>query len=304
MSAHEPVIVVTDSGIGGMSVAADVARRARQSGRYPGLSIIFYNALYARAAGYNSLTTRAQKIRVFTSALEDMHRRYRPDMILVACNTLSVLLPDIRTSFAETPVLGIVEAGVELLASALTDNPAASALVFGTATTIEEGMHRRALLERGFADDRMVFHACPDLAGSIERNPAGEETGRLIRLYVSEAMAKLQRPRDPVLVSLNCTHFGYARPFWIAAARDAGANLLGVLDPNERMADVLFPAGAARAHNDPRIDFTMVSMVAPQPTAVEPLCNLLGAISADAAEGLRNWQHVPDLFQWQFDGEQ
>ena len=34
------------------------------------------------------------KIRVFGNVLRAIEKRYSPDLILVACNTLSVLLPD------------------------------------------------------------------------------------------------------------------------------------------------------------------------------------------------------------------
>ena len=74
----------------------------------------------------------------------------RPDRILIACNTLSVLYP--MTAFSRTtavPVLGIIDAGVDLFLEALEADPSSSIVLFGTRITIESGVHRDTTAAEG-----------------------------------------------------------------------------------------------------------------------------------------------------------
>ena len=48
-------ILVTDSGLGGLSVAADVAASLPESGVFDNAKIIFFNSLFHNRSGYNSL---------------------------------------------------------------------------------------------------------------------------------------------------------------------------------------------------------------------------------------------------------
>src|SRR5450759_529752 len=86
-------IVVTDSGLGGLSVAADLAARLPASGIVRSARIVFVNAEPDVALGYNDMKLEADKVRVFDAALAAMETRYKPDLILIACNTLSVVYP-------------------------------------------------------------------------------------------------------------------------------------------------------------------------------------------------------------------
>jgi hypothetical protein len=133
-------IAVTDSGLGGLTVLAEAARKMEETGIFEGVDFIFFNALFSNEGGYNSLKTREEKIRVFDSALESLHSRFQPDVILIGCNTLSVLYKDtLFSKRADIPVFGIVDSGVNLIAQGLKDHPHASVLIFGTPTTISEG---------------------------------------------------------------------------------------------------------------------------------------------------------------------
>ena len=90
-------IVVTDSGLGGLSVAADLAARLPASGIVQSARIVFVNAEPDAAFGYNDLKNDADKVRIFDGALSAMEARYKPDLILIACNTLSVVWPGTST---------------------------------------------------------------------------------------------------------------------------------------------------------------------------------------------------------------
>ena len=191
-------IAVTDSGLGGLSVMAEAVRRMKESGIFRGADFIFFNALFSAGSGYNSLGTREEKIRVFDGALRSLEKRYHPDIILIGCNTLSVLYNDTPFSKkAKVPVIGIVAAGVELINRGLREHPDASVIIFGTPTTISEGAHARELERKGFAAERIHSQSCPELESFIERDYQGDETGMLIVGCVGEALEKLGWPPPP-----------------------------------------------------------------------------------------------------------
>lgn len=59
-------VLVTDSGLGGLSVCADIEARARRSGLYRQIRIIFANALPESNRGYNKMKTTAEKVKSST----------------------------------------------------------------------------------------------------------------------------------------------------------------------------------------------------------------------------------------------
>src|SRR5512146_1850452 len=144
-------LIVTDSGLGGLAICAELEKALRQStpDKAGPVRLTYFNAWPEQASGYNDLADVASRARVFDLALRSM-AALGPDRIVIACNTLSIVYE--HTAFRRTgnvPVVGIVNAGVEMFHEALADDPASSIVLFGTRTTIESGRHRAGLLERG-----------------------------------------------------------------------------------------------------------------------------------------------------------
>jgi len=292
-------IAVTDSGLGGLSVLAEAAARMKRAGTFEGTDFVFFNALFSAQGGYNSLKNREEKIAIFQSALESLEKRYRPDLILLACNTLSVLFED--TAFSrrtEIPVVGIVGAGVDLIARGLRAEPDSSAIIFGTPTTISEGTHRRELEKAGFAAGRIISQSCPELESYIERDGGGAETELLISAFVEEALEKLISPRPPVIASLNCTHYGYSLPLWEKAFAEAGIKPVAILNPNSRMVDFLFTPERAGRFPESAVTVRVVSMVEIGPGKVDSLGKWVARTSPETAEALAAYEYVPGLFRW------
>jgi glutamate racemase len=293
-------LVVTDSGLGGLSVAAVIARAAAETRLYHEVTITFVNALFRPEAGYNSLPTRGEKVRIFSSALRAMQDRYAPDAILVACNTLSVLLPDTAAAReGRNVIVGIVETGVDLVEEELRKNPAATAVLFGTQTTVDEDSHRRALLERGIAEERLVVQACPDLTWYIEQDPEGFETELMISNFVTEALEKRVGTTGPLAISFNCTHFGYSARIWQEEMAKQGAEVAATLNPNDHMGRFLFPTGAEPQFESTTVTVRVVSMVRLDDASVQALAPVLAKVSEPTAAALRNWELVPGLFEWE-----
>src|SRR5512142_1162434 len=109
-------ILITDSGVGGLSVVAYAERFVRTHGFGEPVRLTFANAAPENDYGYNSMPSREVKLQTFDRFLRKVTERYAPDSIYVACNTLSVILPD--TAYvreASIPVKGIVETAAGLL---------------------------------------------------------------------------------------------------------------------------------------------------------------------------------------------
>lgn len=290
-------IVVTDSGLGGLSVVADLAARLPRSGIARSVRVVFVNALLDDAIGYNDLKDEADKVRVFDAALAAMESRYRPDLILVACNTLSVFYE--KTEHArrgKTETVSIVPMGADLIEGALKGTPDATAVIFATKGTIDSGAHRRILLGKGVSDARIVGQACPKLTGAIERGAHSEETAGRLRGFVEEAIARLPQKKGPLVVSLNCTHFGYARPLWEEAFATLGYPAVKVLDPNPLMTDLVLGEGAPRRYPETKVTVEVVSKTPITADVKAALGALLRTTSPATADALAAWKHEPDLF--------
>ena len=297
--AHRDTItvLVTDSGLGGLAVCADLDARVRKTGTYGKVRIIFANALPESNRGYNRMKTTQQKVRVFNDALHGMARLYKPDVILVACNTLSVLIP--QTEFVASssiPVLGIVGIGVDMLYDRLVAEPGATAVIFGTETTIGAGTHRRMLIERGIDPARLVTQACPNLAGAIETNAAGDPVALAVRQFVAQAVSAMPGKGGRVLAGLCCTHYGYAAARFRGSLLENGVDTVEIIDPNTRMNDVLFPADRGRATAHPECTVEVVSRAVISPEEQASIGGLVEQVSPATAAALRAYTLDKELF--------
>jgi len=290
-------MAITDSGLGGLSIAADAARRMESEKIFGEADIVFYNALFSKEGGYNSLPDRSEKIRIFDRALRGLESSCHPDVIVIGCNTLSTIYGE--TDFAKSthiPVIGIVETGVDLIARNLNAVPGSEAIIFGTQTTIEEGTHLSKLAEAGIPGGRIVVQACPDLTEYIEKAPDGADTGMLISVYVDEALEKLGTPPGPFFASLNCTHYGYSMKLWEDAFAALGTSPLAILNPNEELLNVLFPPRLRGRHVESKVTVRVVSKVEIERDRLESIAGLIRKISPKTAEALLGYELREDLF--------
>jgi glutamate racemase len=289
-------VLVTDTGLGGLSVAADIERRARTTGAFRSLRIIFANALPEARRGYNTMASVADKVRVFDDALAGMIRCYRPDLVLVACNTLSVLIPRTRSAQG-VPVLGIVELGVAALEERLRANDDSTAIIFATETTVEAGVHRAMLVDRGLGAERIVQQACPLLAREIENDAASDIVASSIERFAAEAMAQVVRKGDAIIAGLCCTHYGYCAAQFLAALRPLARGTVEMVDPNLRMSRALFPPGRKPATGgSSEVSIRVVSRALIHDFEVRSIAALIEPVSTSAAAALRGYERNRELF--------
>ena len=300
-------IVITDSGLGGLSICALLEQGLRIAVPSRNVRLTYVNAWPFEDRGYNDLPDEAERARVFDGALARM-AQMQPDRILIACNTLSILYP--RTAFSRrpaAPVHGIVDAGVDLFVERLEGNTASSIVLLGTKTTIESGVHKERLEQRGIDSRRIAAVSCHGLAGAIERDVDGPRTAELIGACAART-AEAAPVGGTLSLGLCCTHYGYV----VVRLADAVARLtsrrVDWLDPNHRLAarliaDASFAGDHADAGATPRRDSSsgavsveLVSKVTLSETARDGIARLVAPVSAATAGALLSYAHVPDLF--------
>ena len=287
-------ILITDSGVGGLSVCAYAERHVRTHGFAEPVRLTFANAAPENDYGYNAMPSREAKLETFDRFLRNVTGRFAPDLIYVACNTLSVLLPDTPYfQHAAIPVKGIVETGAALLLRGLESDPRSVAMIFGTQTTIDAGAYPRLLEASGVDATRIVSQACPGLADTISEDREGTRTRAEIEGWVNAAIARMHEKDRPVVACLACTHYGYRKDLFAAALAEAGMRAT-VVNPNERAVDDLFGTGGAASSREVEVEF--VTRYAITPATIEALTWFLSDISPRTVAAMQHFVHLPNLF--------
>ena len=194
----EPVILVFDSGLGGLTVLEQV-RRARPDAR----------TVYAAddaAFPYGALSEPALVARVL-AVMERLLALHGPDLVVIACNTAStVVLPALRQRFV-TPFVGVVPPIKP--AAALTRSGVVALLA--TPGTVARAYTRDLVAAHaGHCDVTLV--GAPNLARFAESEMAGEPVAdaalaaEIAPCFVTRD-AKGGELRRTDVVCLSCTHY-------------------------------------------------------------------------------------------------
>lgn len=192
--ASEPVILVFDSGLGGLTVLEQV-RRARPDAHY----------LYAAddaAFPYGRLSEPQLVARVI-AVMERLLTRYAPDLVVIACNTAStVVLPALRQRFV-TPFVGVVPPIKP--AAALTRSRLVSLLA--TPGTVARA-YTHDLVENFAADCAVTLVGSQNLARYAEAEMAGAPVAdAAILAEIAPCFVTGADGRRTDVVCLSCTHY-------------------------------------------------------------------------------------------------
>ncbi len=290
-------VVITDSGLGGLLVCADLERRLRRTAGGGAVRLVYVNAWPDAHHGYNDLPDLAARAAVFDRALAAM-TSFHPDFVLVACNTLSVVYE--TTAFSRTPVVpvtGILDVGTDLFHEALTGDPEGVLVLFGTRTTIGSGVHIGRLAERGVDPRRIVAEPCHGLAAAIDKDPDSAAVPGLVEDCVLRVLPRLPAGA-PLYAGLACTHYAYVtEAFRKTLGRHRGVKV-EVLDPGDRLVDDLTRGLSARraAEGGERASVEVVSKVELPEAQRRAVARRIESVSAATARALLEYRRISDLF--------
>jgi glutamate racemase len=294
-------ILITDSGLGGLSVCGELEVKAAQSRSFKEVTLIFCNALPETNFGYNNIDNDEKKARVFSDVLRGMVKWYNPDVILIACNTLSVVYPSTQFSKeAHVPVVGIVDLGVDMIHEKMAADLTSETLIFGTETTIFANTHKSMLLSAGIAPNRIITQPCSDLAGEIQSDAKSDMVKNLIEMYVSEAVEQLPKnDSGRIYASLCCTHYGYCADMFADALKANGKTNVEIINPNDKMADVIITPDNRDRFSGTSVTAKVVSRAFISPEEIQSLNGFLESKYPLTAAALKRYEQKRDLFLYE-----
>ena len=228
-------IGVFDSGVGGLTVLAELRRRL------PAESTLYLGDNARAPYGPRS----ADEVRAFT--LESVSWLLAQDvkLLVLACNTATAqALPLVRAA-ASVPVLGVVRPGA---ISAAAATRAGHVGVIATAGTVASGAYPAAV---GEADPTLTVTqlACPELVPMVE---AGELSGPVAEVTVRGYLGELfgADPQIDTLL-LGCTHYPLLRPLIEEVAGPRVAVVDSAFTAALAAEDLLDALGGRTARADP-----------------------------------------------------
>jgi len=290
-------IVVTDSGLGGISVAAGLEEKLGEMKIFEKVEIIFFNSLPSAEYRYNALPSNEEKARIFNIALEKMEEMYSPDIILIACNTLSVVYP--FTDFSKkkaTLVLGIVEFGVEQIIEEYIKNENSSIILLGTKTTIESSDHQMKLVSRGIDSNKIIGQVCVGLETEIQNSPQSDIVKSMIELYLDEAIGKVSANKSKVIVSLCCSHYGFSAEIFNLTLKDLGIKDRVVLNPNEKMIEAIANNMYRNRFTETDVNVEVISRVEITKEEKDSISSIVAPYAKQTSNALQNYKLNPGLF--------
>jgi len=288
-------VVITDSGLGGLSVHALLDKHLRSYQNTPNIELIFFNSLADHSLGYNVMKTEAQKLQLFNIALKSM-LNLNPDIILIACNTLSALYGKTKVSRSiKIPVISIIDLGIDMVQESIANNLNEKIIIFGTETTIKSNQHKQQIIRKGVSEDKIITQACENLESEIQINPSSKKVDELIDMNVTEALANVGNSSESITAVLACTHYGYSYSIFKEKLANKFNGQIKILNPNEKMGSIVKLDNLNKKSNSntnkviSRVDITKSEMI--------NINLLLEKDSPNVAKALENYTFDPNLFK-------
>ena len=181
MSDPRP-IGVFDSGMGGLTVM-----RALMA-RLPNESFVYLGDTARLPYG----TKRADTVRRYAIQAGKALVARGVKMVVIACNTASVALPEVAEALAPLPVVGVIVPGAKAALAAAPEGPVA---IIATETTVKGGAYRAAIRAQG-SDIPIVQQACPLFVPLAEEGLVeGPIVDAVVRRYLEPTLQTVPRPK-------------------------------------------------------------------------------------------------------------
>ncbi|MEO0500881.1 MAG: glutamate racemase [Pseudomonadota bacterium] len=205
-------ILIFDSGVGGLSVAAPVMAAL------PAAPIVYAGDNAGFPYGSRSEGEIAARVPALLGRLVE---RYRPRLVVIACNTASTIALEHVRAALDLPVVGTVPAikpAAEMTRTGVIG-------VLGTPATVRQA-YVDDLTARFAQGVTVLRHGAADLAGLAEAVLRGEEVPDADFASAISGLTHQEAGDRMDVVVLACTHFPLvADRLHAAAARNAGRDI-------------------------------------------------------------------------------
>ncbi len=182
-------IGIFDSGIGGLTVAAEIFRRL------PNENVIYFGDTGRYPYGPRSQAIIKRFSRQDVNFLLEQNVKF----VVVACNTASAMALDYIKKICNIPIIGVIQPG----AIAAAKNTKSKRIgVIGTQGTIESSSYQRALKSLN-STFKIYAKACPLFVALAEEGYVNKPAARMI---ATDYLREMKRRKIDTLV-LGCTHY-------------------------------------------------------------------------------------------------
>lgn len=286
-------IGITDSGVGGLSVCAELEARLKRSPLETDLEILYLNAAIEDNYAYNSMPDRQTRLRAFDRFLHSVRDKYQPDLLFIACNTLSVLYQDpYFDHHREVPIKGVVDAGVQEMLRAFEREHDLTFIIFASPATVAEAVYGNRLRAQGVPEQQICEQACPGLPDAISNDDSGRLASELLEAFVPAALRQLGGAPENVLAFLGCTHYGYqALQFELALK---ALPKVTVMNPNPKAVDTILSSLDSLAGRG-GLSIRFITRYAIPAVVIKSLSAYIGAEAPATLAALKNFTLEPDL---------
>lgn len=290
-------ILVTDSGLGGLSVLAEIENLLRKYKSFKNVELIFVNSLLRSDYKFNSMKDETEKIKVFDYILSQIYSQFNPDIILIACNTLSVITT--KTNFfkdAKIPVIDIVDFGVNMILKKCEQKYSCDILILGTETTINSNNHKEKLIKNGINEKLIYTQGIPNLESEIQMNPESDMVLNLIDFYFDEVKENRKENKNGLLIALCCSHYGYSLNSFEKIAREKFGKGTYVLNPNSEMAKSIIYKKNINKYKNISISVAVFSQAELSEQEIDSISKELQKKSLLTSKALNSYINRKDLF--------
>ncbi|HIP49019.1 MAG TPA: hypothetical protein EYG92_08665 [Lutibacter sp.] len=283
-----PKVIFTDSGLGGLTIMADFVSLAKEHNL--SVDTTFFNAQYSRELGYKKMES-AEQVRVFDRVLESIQKKYQPDVIAIACNTLSVVYK--KTAFSKNSkiqVLDIIKVGQSLI----NHSDSNTIIEVAMPTTISSKIYKND------SKNRIAISSDVMLPDAIENGNDDKITTMLSNIF-AKANAKYQKKgysNSKTALFLGCTHFPLIKDQFLAFAKQKGISIQEILDPNQAFSQlVLSELNKTKKTTDLQINpVQVISRMPFQDAEIKNIAKLIETQSKETADGLCTYTLDESLF--------
>ncbi|MDR0501581.1 MAG: glutamate racemase [Coriobacteriales bacterium] len=231
-------IGVFDSGVGGFTVAREIASQLPQE------SIIYFGDTLRCPYGPRSLS----EVAIYVEEIAAWLSREQVKLIVIACNSATAAGLEIAQRSFDVPVIGVIEPGARAAVQATQSRRVG---VIGTVATIESGAYTRSI--RGLDAGITVFSAAtPRFVEMVEqglrldRNPIEDLMAQTASIYIRPAFQEIARDYlNPLrrchidTLVLGCTHYPLLMPL-IRSVMGSGVQIISSAEETARdVADAL-----------------------------------------------------------------